>query len=643
MRMASLVGNPKSWRRGGRVGGRGGGRGGNGGGRGGGNGGNNGGRGGGNGGGRGGWNGGNGGGERRRRWRGGGRRDSGGSGRGGGYRSNWPRREYHGQQRNRRVSIFAQTEARIEQFVGQWLALDRDEQDTINAHVDAVVRECVDASFPAQEQEVAAQYNEARHAASLTLHEAITSAHGLDQSDGTTASFLAAPANTRLVEAFKNALAPDITLPNKLLAPQSTLRKFARFVQGCTVRFSEATIWKRVEGRMRQEFLSTARSSEEVRAIRNAVGSRKTALIDKNIALLSRSDHVPIRVSASLGKKSGSGDGLRRVQVSSFNVQEFVVHGLSTYIASFPAIRNTRGTGKSKILLDAMLSRAVIERHVVDCVKFVERELTGGSGAGAGAGEAETCYRHKPSAAVCLQETDPRLVHALRERAAQADPPLFYVHACDAYSEGGVVEHGGIKCSSITCIVATEPFHRILPDIVVVVGSEDKNKKSYTRRFAAAVLKGGHTTVVSVHVRHDKGGKTKKNAGGEEQQRIDQQRRRKKRKYHYSGGSQSFNEAHIRQAEDAVLTSCREWLLGDDRGVVIAVGDYNGPMRAPYAVSEEDVGDGILRCRVAPAQSTQYGNPLPVDGGVLLFPREEGGQWTWKASAVPLPLASTPP
>ena len=146
--------------------------------------------------------------------------------------------------------------------------------------------------------------------------------------------------------------------------------------------------------------------------------------------------------------------------------------------------------------------------------------------------------------------------------------------------------------------------------------------------------------MVSVHVRHDKGYTPKKTAGGQQQQQQpEQQRRRKKRKYHYSGGSQSFNEAHIGQAEDAVLTACRERLLEDSQAVVIAVGDYNGPMRAPYADSEEDVGGGIVRCRAAPSQPTQFGHPLPVDGGVLLLPRAAGREgWTWKASAVPVPL-----
>ena len=119
-------------------------------------------------------------------------------------------------------------------------------------------------------------------------------------------------------------------------------------------------------------------------------------------------------------------------------------------------------------------------------MNFVQRELVG-----AGSGEAAH-HQRKVADAVCLQETDPNLVRALRDRAAQADPPLFYVHACGAFEElkaedastpGGGAQ--GKKCSSITCIVASKPFHEILPDIVVVVGGENGRGKTYTRRFAA--------------------------------------------------------------------------------------------------------------------------------------------------------------
>ena len=87
---------------------------------------------------------------------------------------------------------------------------------------------------------------------------------------------------------------------------------------------------------------------------------------------------------------------------------------------------------------------------------------------------------------------------------------------------------------------------------------------------------------------------------------------------------QSLNEAHIRHAESAIAAAFRDRLSKDDHSLVIAVGDYNGPLHPPYKDSEVDLGDGIVMRRNAPRQSTQYRKRLPVDGVILLSTKRSG-------------------
>ena len=49
-----------------------------------------------------------------------------------------------------------------------------------------------------------------------------------------------------------------------------------------------------------------------------------------------------------------------------------------------------------------------------------------------------------------------------------------------------------------------------------------------------------------------------------------------------------------------------------DGGVVLAVGDFNGPLAAAAAPPE----DALRATRAAPPGPTQYGTPWPVDGAV---------------------------
>ena len=543
-------------------------------------------------------------------------------------------------QRNRNygtAAIFSETESRIEGFVNSWITLDHNEAAMVEAYVGPLIEKRIASTFSDELERVFVQERfEERHKLSVALAEEI------DRVDTGEMKDLMATCGP-LIDKFRNSLAPDAIVPRGLLQQRES-RKFARFIRSCTVRFSKETVAKKVKKRLIESIKSSALQSAQVEKIREEVRIQKSEMIDQNRALLSRSDHTPIRVSAR-----SNGNKTRQINVSSLNVQEFVVHGLSTYVASFPVIRNTRG--RSKALLQAMLSPSVIQHHVQDCVAFVERELKG-----------EGPLQKGASAAVCLQETDPALVRALKQRAAESDPPLFYIHTCDAYVEednAGVESKGvdsahhegnatssastggkaglsanspaaagdGIKCSSITCIVASEPFHSVLPDVVVVVAGKNRSKKTYERRFASAVLSDGCTTVVSVHVRHD-------NSNG---------RQGKKRKYYHSGGSQSFNEDHIQQAENAILALCKSCALGK-YGVLIAVGDYNGPLRKPY-VAQQSECEGILIHRSAPRQPTQYGKPLPVDGGLLMHAGQnrnkkhtDSKNWSITANAIAVPI-----
>ena len=75
---------------------------------------------------------------------------------------------------------------------------------------------------------------------------------------------------------------------------------------------------------------------------------------------------------------------------------------------------------------------------------------------------------------------------------------------------------------------------------------------------------------------------------------------------------QAVNAANIEAAEAAIVGATAGELAGD--GVVLAVGDWNGPLGAGGVPPEALGAGGPWRVRAGPAVPTQYGKPLAIDG-----------------------------
>lgn len=363
---------------------------------------------------------------------------------------------------------------------------------------------------------------------------------------------------------------------------------------------------------------------------------------------LRQSDHVPIAATVWLpsasgqhagshgGAGAGGTDGSHCVRVVSHNIQEFVEDGLNIYAGAMPFLKGTKGSGKLKQLVSAMMSQVVVEAHAEAVVRLCSRALEGTAAQNGvttsdnhdgeqqqqqqhGPGDATPDAGSSPAVAVCLQEVDPYVLDVLVSRGASRSPP-WEVHACEDATTARSKAGG---CLGITCIVSVHPFEP-MPDIVVT--STGKGKK--VRRFAcvrflapaSASLKQPNKTassdasgggsveceggegegggggeapailvpasdatlplmVASVHVRHFDGvhawpelkgvaALSAKGVGGGGE-------RGSKRKKGHCG--QPTNAANIAVAE-LMLRDAAAAVLSDG-GVLVAVGDYNGPMR----------------------------------------------------------------
>ena len=97
--------------------------------------------------------------------------------------------------------------------------------------------------------------------------------------------------------------------------------------------------------------------------------------------------------------------------------------------------------------------------------------------------------------------------------------------------------------------------------------------------------------VISVHVRHAPG-----SSGGRR-------------------AARNNNSDQIMTAEAEIAVACAREL--ESGGCVIAVGDYNGDLSQRVGGCA-GLPDGIEMRRAAPTQPTQFGQPGPVDGAIVL-------------------------
>ena len=421
---------------------------------------------------------------------------------------------------------------------------------------------------------------------------------------------------------FSRLCAEQRSLPAKIVNDSDLLRKY---IGGQCQRFSRETISKkliRVYTEERKHELTRALSETKFRQIND--------LINQHLDILSMSDHMPIRcrVVCSL-KEEEEGEGEQETTspssippvtrvVSSWNVQEFVRDGVMTYIGSMPSISGTKGSGKSTMVLDAMLCDAVRAHHCRRVVDVVRREIDQGE-----------------AVAVCLQEVDEEVMLALRQweeesqrkdhKEGETMTRRIQIHACKPADK----KRSKNQCQSTTCVVvSTRKVKNIEPLEDIVVITKGKGTTTYVRRYARVMLRpldgcGDAWEVCSVHVRHAAGipGVTeglkeegKKKSGGEgfgeESGDKDGEKGKIKKTTHLS-----LNAKNMDDAEKELLVAAGT----SSTNMIVAVGDWNGPHTKCLEEISDGKGSTWWCARLSPPNtSTQYLNPHPVDGIVVM-------------------------
>ena len=397
-------------------------------------------------------------------------------------------------------------------------------------------------------------------------------------------------------------------IPTKVLAKGARLMKY---IEGQCLRFSKETTRKKLH---RQSVAH--RRKELQKKMENEKNARLAALITQFADDLSMSDHEPIRCTCSFDSlKKHSNNTL---VVSGWNCQEFVQDGVSTYIAHMPCIMGTKGKGKSKWISHAMLSQHIRTHHCQRVVRVVCREL---------------CAKH--AIAICLQELDHDVLMVLKQH-------FKHVHAC-GYSIQEIQEHQKAgKCSALTCIIVSPQLSKtdyqyVGPLADIVVQTNNKTRK-YARIEFLNHVNNTKIEIVSVHVRHDSLSKVVRGGGGgggsssTTNARVHGETKQNTTANGIERDQQSFatatiNTVNILQAE----TQLRAGAL-QTSSTLIAVGDWNGPQRTPplqqstatvgatpsNKTNDDHHNGWNVQARLIPTTPTQYLNPFPVDGIVVM-------------------------
>jgi hypothetical protein len=424
---------------------------------------------------------------------------------------------------------------------------------------------------------------------------------------------------------------------------------------------SPAVIMKQQKGLAEHSFRKEMHTAPPMMALRGELAEDCSQLSKDFAAFLSLSDHL--WVVSRLVREADSGDAgaknwQQSVEVLSWNIQELVKDGLSTYFSSYECVK--KGKKGSFTELMELVTDDVIKRQEERVTGLVVSYLNGSSsnqsgsgnridgGGGAGSrgraggdggsgndsnsrssgssGSSGDSASVGPLKFVCLQEVTHRMKDALLEMAAEQG---LYVH----FSATPPPECA-LKCCAMTCIVVRKSDSEEVEwqeDVVVSFFNNGQTKR--TRRFAACKVRmstGSNATralcICSTHVLHEyvkKRGKNKGKEGKEGKEGQDEGDG-------WVGRADSdpalrmdvCNELHILEAVRALeVLMCKG--EGSD---VLAVGDWNGQWHHP---PEENViieaptqakTAGVYNMRNAfPADAaTQFGRSLAIDGAVYM-------------------------
>lgn len=418
--------------------------------------------------------------------------------------------------------------------------------------------------------------------------------------------------------ALYETFASRVSVPPRLLQ-SGDLSNLIRFISSAS---------KAEESRMLRATQAAVDASDRMLELRAAASAEVTALVDSSRMVLAASDHLPIYVTLRGRCRGGCHWGFH---VTSHNVQELVEDGINVYVSALPFISGFSGAKElRKRLVDAMLSDAVVEAQQQAVARLLEEQLNDQTSAGS---------RAALSDAVCLQEVGVPLLAFLREYCAQRGLHMHASAGTEPVGAGDVSARTSRSCAAITCIVSPRAFQP-LDDVAVNYSTKSRTR---TRRFAAVAFEGGTAreaqqpplALVSVHVLHS---------------------------FENCGRDQPSNAEYIAESVRALGQLASETLVRG--GVVLAVGDFNGPptpgvallqkapgpppltdldyppltaataLTAPNRAADEVAGatataaialdatevrtSGLCCSAREPETPTQLGRPLAVDGAIAM-------------------------
>lgn len=146
-------------------------------------------------------------------------------------------------------------------------------------------------------------------------------------------------------------------------ADNSTMQAaFRKFVQGTLKRFCRETASTKAASILTRQLQERIRDSDPISQLRSALQQDLNKKVAASIPYLARSDHLPIRCDLRCsGTLTSTADSARQstpveapdgrpdpehvaatlnVRIASFNIQEFVFNGVTTYVNSLPFCRN---------------------------------------------------------------------------------------------------------------------------------------------------------------------------------------------------------------------------------------------------------------------------------------------------------------
>jgi hypothetical protein len=320
-----------------------------------------------------------------------------------------------------------------------------------------------------------------------------------------------------------------------IFSKKQTYDSLKGFIQGQVTRRSREVMLKRARGAAESGFRKEMHTNHQMVALVKSRMEGRTQISKDFAPFLSLSDHL--WVSSRLDRGSGAS-----VEVLSWNIQELVKDGLSTYFTSFACIKK----GSFNELMK-LISANVVKAQEERVARLILAHLKGRTECD-GSADTAAASPTKTLKLVCLQEVTHHMKAALLQMSGR-----YGLHA--HFSATSAAE-SDLKCCATTCIIVREKD--IETECIewtedVVASFENDGKARRERRFASCKVMGSAEAtplcVCSMHVLHahqkkaKSAGKDSKCGGMEGTEGTEGKKGKGSERF-----EQAHNATHIREA-----------------------------------------------------------------------------------------------